>query len=121
MARSALTPKQIVIAPSAARAAVASFTSSTYNNPGYRGVNVYLDITLDPAAASITLTIQGKDKQSGDWHTLLAGSAEASVTTGPKKYTVFPGAPATSNVSANAYLPPVWRVIVVGADTDSMT
>ena len=121
MSRSALTPKQITIAPSAARAATASLTSSTYTNPGYKGIKVYLDVTLDPASASITLTLQGKDPLSGDWHTLLASAAVTSVTTGPNVYTIFPGAPVTSNVSANTFLPRVWRVIVVGADTDSMT
>lgn len=121
MARSALVPKRITIAPSAARAATASFTGPDYTNPGYRGVKVYLDVTLDPAAASLTLTIQGKDPVSGDYHTLLASAAVAAVTTGPNVYQLFPGAAVTTNVSANTYLPRIWRVIVVGADTDSMT
>lgn len=121
MSRSPLTPKQIVIAPSAARAAVASFTSPDYTNAGYRGVKVYFDVTADPASASLTLTIQGKDPTSGDYHTLLASAAVTGTTTGPNVYQLFPGAPATNNVSANTQLPRIWRVIVVGADTDSMT
>ena len=121
MSRNYLPPKRFTIAPSAARAATASFTSSDYSNPGYRGIKVYLDVTLDPASAAITLTLQGKDPASGDYHTLLASAAVSAVTTGPNVYQIFPGAPATSNVSANTQLPKVWRVIVTGADTDSMT
>lgn len=110
--------KRLTIAESAARAAVASFTGSDKVNHYHRGVRVYLDVTLDPGTASITLTIQGKTPQ-GDYYTLLAGAAVAAV--GNTEYTVYPGITETANVDASTPLPRVWRVIVVGADTESMT
>lgn len=116
-----LPAKQIQIAPSAARAATASFTGTDIYNPGYGNVHVYLDVTADPAAASITLSIQGKDLTSGDYYTLVSSAAVTGVTTGPNRYSVGSGVATVSNVSLNAPLPKVWRVIVVGADTDSMT
>ena len=116
-----LPAKQIQIAPSAARGAVASFTGTDIHNPGYGNVHVYLDVTLDAASASITLSIQGKDLTSGDYYTLLSSAAVSAVTTGPNRYSVGTGVATVTNVSLNAALPKVWRVIVVGADTDAIT
>lgn len=76
---------------------------------GYRGVKVVLDMTT-VGTGSVTLTIQGKDLASGKYYTLLAGAAV--ITDSMNVYTVFPGAPATGNVSANDQLPQMFRVIV---------
>jgi len=77
------------------------------------------DISLDPASASITLTIEGKDPLSGNWYTILAGAAKAAVGTTVMR--VGPSIIAAANVAANAILPAKFRVSVAVADTDSMT
>ena len=100
-----------------ARTAVA--VSADQTNRYHRGVRVHVNVTVDPAAASITVTIQGKDAITGDDYALLAGSAIAA--TGDTYYVVYPGATVTANVSANLALPPVWRVSVAVADADSLT
>lgn len=68
---------------------------------------------------SVTVTIYGKDGASGSYYTLLAGAAINSVTT-PVVLSVGPGLTAAGNVTANDYLPPIWRVgaaIVTGPVT----
>ena len=75
-------------------------------NAGARGVKVILDMTA-VGTGSVTLTIQGKDKSSGKYYTLLAGAAVT--TNGTNVYTVFPGATAAANVAANDSLPETWR------------
>jgi len=67
---------------------------------------------------SLTFTIQGKEEQTGAYYTLLAGSAVTNAET--NVYTVFPGGPASPNVSANNFLPAVYRVIWVYSGTGSM-
>lgn len=121
MGRPSLPIKRFTIAPSAARAATASFTGTDIHNAGYGTAHVYLDVTLDPAAAAITLKIQGKDSLSGDYFDLLSGSAVSAVTVGPNRYSVGTGVLTVANVSLNYALPKIWRVVVTGADTDSMT
>jgi hypothetical protein len=65
------------------------------------------------------LTIQGKDRASGTYYTILAGAA---VTTNSfNTYSVFPGAAATANVSANDFLPEVWRIITTANNANAAT
>lgn len=107
----------ITLLASAARTAATD--SADISNTGYRGVHVYLDVTVDPAAAAITVTIQGKDPISGKYYTLLAGAAVSAV--GTTVYKIFPGATAAANAVANDCVPTTWRVSVAVADADSMT
>lgn len=90
-----------------------SLDQTNYNG---RGVIVVFDMTaVGSNTGPFVLTIQGKDAASGKYYTLLAG---ASVTTNTTNvYMVYPGAPATANVSANAPLPRTWRVSVTTSDT----
>lgn len=88
------------------------------NDKGARGVTVVVDSTVI-GTGSITLTIQGKDKASGKYYTLLASAAITTNTTGV--YTVFPGATVTANVSANACLPEVWRLLVTANNANAAT
>ena len=82
------------------------------------GVKVVLDMTV-PGTGSVTLTIQGKDPTSGEYYTILAGAAVTTDST--NVYTVFPGAPASANVSANDHLPAVIRIRVVANNANSAT
>jgi hypothetical protein len=92
-----------------ATGATTTQTSADQTNNTGRGVKVVLDMTA-VGTGSVTLTIQGKDTASGKYYTLLAGAAVTTNTT--NVYTVYPGAPATANVSANDVLPRTWRVLV---------
>jgi hypothetical protein len=93
-------------------------TSPDFQNPGARGVKVVLNMTV-VGTGSVTLSIQGKDKVSNSYYTLLAGAA---VTTNTMNiYTVFPQAPATANVSANAELPATWRIVVTANNANAAT
>lgn len=90
-------------------AAVATINGPDLSNGAFRGIKVVMDATAVTAVGSFTITIQGKDAASGKYYTLLAGAAVTTVST--NVYTVFPGAPATANVSANDQLPKTFRVI----------
>src|SRR5262245_19038525 len=77
-------------------------TGPDFSNPAGQGVIVVLDMTT-VGTGSVTLTIQGKDQKSGKDYTLLAGAAVTTNST--NVYTIFPGATAAANVTANAQLP----------------
>lgn len=89
--------------------ATASQNSPDLLNPYGRGVKVWVNTTAI-GTGSITVTIQGKDPGSGAYTTLLASAAIVTNTVGV--LTVYPGLPATANVSANDVLPRQWRVSV---------
>lgn len=102
-----------------AAAATTTQTSPDQTNVnGSRGVKVVI-VTTAIGTGSVTVTIQGKDKISGSYYTLLAGAAVVTNTT--NVYTVFPGAPVTANVSANDELPETWRVTVTANNANAAT
>jgi hypothetical protein len=94
-------------------------TGSPINNPYGRGLRVHTNVTADPAAASITVTVQGYDATAGDWYDLLASAAINAV--GKRTLLIYPGATTAANLVANLPAPPVFRVNVAVADADSMT
>lgn len=91
-------------------AATASQNSADLTNADGRGVKVYVNTSLI-GTGSITVSVQAKDPASGTYVTLLASAA--IVTNVMTVLTVYPGAPVTTNVSANDVLPRQWRVSVV--------
>ncbi len=101
-----------------AAAVTATQTSPDQTNGFGRGLIVVLDMTA-VGTGSVTITIQGKDPASGKYYTLLAGAAV--VTNSTNVYTVYPGAPATANVSANSPLPRTWRVVVTANNANATT
>lgn len=107
--------KQKTILPSAARTADSN-TQFTHSGTGGK---VIIDCTVDPAAASVVFTLQGIDPISGSTWTILQSAAVAAV--GTTVLTVFPGAPATANVSANDFLPENIQINANHADGDSIT
>lgn len=78
-----------------------------------------LIVTTAIGTGSITVTIQGKDKFSGQYYTLLASAA--IVTNTNTLLTVFPGAPVSANVSANDILPEIWRWTVTANNANAAT
>jgi hypothetical protein len=102
----------------ASAARTATLQSSDQTNYNGRGLHVVLDVT-SAGTGSITLTIQAKDVLSGKYYTLLAGAAVTTNST--NVYKVYPGFPATANVSANDLLTRTWRIDVTHNNANSIT
>jgi hypothetical protein len=107
----------IIVLASAAR--TADTNSSDFSNFGASGIHVIIDVTVDPASASVTFTLQGKDEASGNYYTILTSSA--IVGTGTTVLRVLPSVAASANVSVSDGLPAVWRINANHVDTDSIT
>lgn len=111
------TRQNITIAATAAR--TLAFTGDDIPTGGASAFILDFDETAHASSPSNTPTIQGKDPVSGVYYTLLAGAA--ITTEGHTTMAVGRGLPVTSNVSANAPLPAVIRVVVAVANANSMT
>jgi hypothetical protein len=89
------------------------------NNLGARGIKV-VAVTTVIGTGSVTVTIQGKDRASGTYYTLLAGAAIVTNTT--NIYTVYPsGIAAVANVTAVDALPDIYRVTVTANNANPAT
>lgn len=100
-------------------ARTAAVNTPDQTNFGHKGLHLIIDVTVDPALASITPTIQGKDPLSGKYYDLLVGLAIAA--TGTTVLKIYPGIAATENVAASDILPLIWRLKMAVADADSIT
>ncbi len=89
------------------------------NEEGYKYLHLIIDVTVDPAAASITPTIRAKDPVSGKYYDLLVGAAIAAVGTTILK--IGPALTAAANLVANDFIPRSWNFEMAVADTDSIT
>jgi hypothetical protein len=112
-----LIKQEGVVLASAAR--TATTTSETQNNDSYNGIQVSVNVSAGTSGFSVVPKIQGYDVGSGAWYDILTGAAITSASR--VNLTIFPGAPVTSNVSANGVIPKSWRVVVTPADTKSVT
>lgn len=77
------------------------------------------DVSSLTLAASVVPKIQGKDPVSNSWYDLLVGTAMTAA--GQQVLKVYPGLPATANVSANDVLPRTYRAVVTASDTTPVT
>jgi hypothetical protein len=112
-----LTNVEATALASAARTATVS--SADLINSSGKGIHVILDVTIDPAAASITLTIEGKDPASGKYYPLLVSAAVNSVIT--NVYRVHPDLTASPNLIVNDFVPKTFRVTLTHSNADSIT
>lgn len=87
-------------------------------NSSAKGVVVVLDMTAI-GTGNVTLSIEGKDKHSGKFYTILAGAAVSSNST--NVYRVYPGMTAVANISANDLIPKEWRVTVTANNANPTT
>jgi len=83
------------------------------------GIHVIIEVTVDPAAASITPILQGLNEETGNYYDMLVGAAITAVGTTVLK--VHPTIQAQANASAQDGLPRVMRFSMAVADTDSIT
>lgn len=94
-------------------------TFTDIQNVGSRGIVVVVDVTAI-GTGNITLTINGKDPQSGKYYLLLAGAAIAGNTT--TRYTVYPtGIAAVANVTAVDVIPEVVQLVVTANNANPVT
>lgn len=108
----------LTVLPSAARTATPdSFEYEVQG--GASGLILVIDVTAIVTTPSITVTIAGVDRVSGKTYTILASAAIVAVGTTVLK--VGPGLPVAANVSANDFLPPVFRVTVTHGNANSIT
>jgi hypothetical protein len=85
-----------------------------------RELAVVFDLTVNAgAAASLTVSIDGKDPASGKYYNLLTSAAVTAV--GTTVYKVGIGLPATANVSANCAVPLTYRVVVTAGNANPAT
>lgn len=83
-----------------------SGTSAVYKNVNQKGLRVGVNIT-SITGGSLTVTVWGRDA-SGATYTLLQSAALAA--TAFTELLVYPGCIASTNLVANAPLPPSWGV-----------
>ncbi len=106
---------QKTILASAARTAD---SNTEFTQSGTGGLLI-IDVTLDPAAASVVFTLQGIDPVSLKKYTILTSAAITA--TGTTVLRVFPGSTVTANLAANDFLPQNVNLNANHVDTDSMT
>ena len=94
-------------------------TGADIENPYGVGLILVIDITVDPASAVCTFTIQGKDPTSGKYYTILVSAGLAAVATTILR--VHPELAVAANLVAKDMMPSIFRVNVAVADGDSMT
>lgn len=105
------------ILPSAARTA-ATVNSGDQTNVQWLGGHIIVNISAY-TSGTMTPSIQGKDPVSGNYYTILTGTALNS--TGTTVLKVYPGITAAANASVSDILPKVWRVQILGASSPSAT
>lgn len=93
-------------------------TGDTFSVGDHKACHVTLDMTT-VGTGSVTLTIQGYDKVSGKYYTLLAGAAV--VTNVTNVYKVGPGLTAAANAVANDFLPGLIRILVTANNANPAT
>lgn len=80
---------------------------------------VVLDVTAVTLTPSITLSVEGWDKASNTWFTVLTGAAVTAA--GTTVYRVHPALTAVANATAADMVPATFRVSVAHGDADSIT
>lgn len=78
-----------------------------------------INVTASAATPSVVFTIQGYDRASDTWYTILASAAITGA--GQTILRVMRGLTAAANLVANDLLPDKIRITPVHADADSIT
>lgn len=110
-------PRSYEVFSSAARTATPTAVE-IQNTGNFNTVQFLLSCTADPAAASVTPSIETYDDKAGVWFTLLTGAAFASVS----EVVLEVGSAANvANVSTVFHPGKRLRVNMTHADSDSIT
>lgn len=90
------------------------------NDTNTSSLAVVLDVTANAGGlGSVTVLIEGKDKTSGKYFTLLSGAAVTTVST--NRYTVGPWINSVANVNAQTYIPTLFRISVTADNANPVT
>lgn len=103
----------------ASAARTATVNGDDITNLGWRGAHIVIDVTAIDATPSVVFTVQGKDRVSGKYYTILASAAITG--TGTTVLRIYPDLTAAANTVVNDVLPECFRVIATHADADSIT
>lgn len=112
------TPMEGVLLASLARTTHAN--SEEMVNSGFRGIDVFVNVTSAPGAETVQAILQFKDPVSGEWQNAHTPTAVSG--TGLRTYQTYPGGGAgnlTGGVSVA--LARTWRVRMVHSSTGSWT
>lgn len=109
-------PQSEALFASAAR--TATVTSRDISNPGFKFLDVVLDVTA-AGTGSVTVTINGKDPASAKYFLLLAGAAVTTIST--NQYQVGPYVTGAANVKAVRGLPDILQVVLTANNANSLT
>ena len=101
---------------SAARTATSTVDVNVENA---HGLVLVIDVTADPALASVVFNIDGLDDATGNTWTLLDSAAIAA--TGTTILRISPHLTASANTIGKDIIPPLIRINPVHADADSIT
>ncbi len=107
-----------LVALYASAARTATPTAVTRRVDRFKGCVLTVDTTAAGTSPSTTVKIEGV-MSSGNVYTILASAAITG--TGVTTLTVYPGAAATNNVSANAVLPQTIKVTATHGNSTSHT
>lgn len=114
-----LRGQSVTVLASAARTATPTVDTFHVRGGGADGLVLIIDVTAVTATPSVTFTIQGVDKVSGDTWDVLASSAVTG--TGETILRVHPALTASANATAKDVVPAYWTVSAAHADADSIT
>ena len=103
----------------ASAARTATPTAVTLDVNRYEELALFIDCTVDPAAASVLVTVSQINPVSGTKTDLLVANALASVS--QQVLYIGPSIVASANVAANAVLGTRLEIKAVHADGDSIT
>ncbi|MEU2790369.1 hypothetical protein [Streptomyces sp. NPDC007100] len=107
--------------PSAARTLAPNFQEFEVagRGYGYRALYLVIDVTAITASPGITVTVTGVARLSSKTFTVFAPAS--LVTTGTVTLRAGPGLTPAMNLTMDDFLPPVFRVSMTHAVTDSTT
>jgi hypothetical protein len=107
----------VVLLPSATR--TSTTTSADQDNPYWKGLVVYLNITQASGTGGIQLNVQFKDPASGTYVVMLQDSVRT--TTGFHKFILYPASNLAGDVATVAPLSRTWNIQVSHGDSSNYT
>lgn len=86
---------------------------------GWAGCSWVIDVTAKGTAPSVVPTIEAWDEASNKWLTILTGAAITGVS--QVVLVVSPDVAAAANLAITRRLPPITRLTMTAANSDSLT
>lgn len=108
--------QQSILAPAVQTSA--QVNSLDQVNQYYRGLHLVVTVT-GYVSGSYTLTLQGKNLNTGNYYDLLVGTAINA--NGQMILKLYPGIPGSVGGAASDFLPQIWRVQLNGTGSPNMT